>query len=506
MQSLGQDQGGDFNETLEQAVRQDQGRSSMQGVLQDSGQGSSEAALEDPMTDDGEDSGQGLDEGLMKDQRKGWEEGEGATSAEDHASGDDDKADDLDEYLGPLFVQALREQAAANFDVSPMEGSVGNTFSGRVPAHFDAFGDRARASDVFFGEGAISQHPLFDTRALEGTFSHVCTADGVGMTRREQAAHHQDLRATEKAANGATPLADRFPSKTSFVEAVRNEKRRTLKAMGWREVQVVENGRSYTVLFRDGLSAIQSSMGSAKTIRWAKDDLWCIPGTAEPTDKADNEAGGARQRRGGTVEGIHRRAGRSATGARGERGNCGGMVAGGGRGPTTGAGARDRVGATAVAAAPLVSLGEGRPHHACRGTPPRHTCAPSPARHRSFPPRPPSNCLCAAPAKKREISSTVQRRPQKNAPWPVQFAAALRSPSPRLPPPTVGSSSPQPSPRLIPVPPTSASLRTPSLPPPLAAQHSHEVHPPTHPPHAHSLVLAATAAVTVAPAIVAASP
>lgn len=101
------------------------------------------------------------------------------------------------------------------------------------------------------------------------------------MTPREQIAHYRDLQAPEDAANEKNSLTDRFSSRTAFVSAVPNEKRRTLTALGWQEVKIVADGKPYTILLQDGLSAIQSTVGSAEAIWWAADDVSCSPGHSE---------------------------------------------------------------------------------------------------------------------------------------------------------------------------------------------------------------------------------
>jgi len=156
--------------------------------------------------------------------------------------------------LSNLFVESLRDQTPVAM-LGQME--YGSTISGRVLRWFHEMRDADRSAPVFSGDGDIADTARFDTPALKRVFSEVCTANGAGMSRNEASNLYVILRAVETAAGPDGEVGGRFPSKTAFWKAIRNEKRRTLEALGWRTVPLVIAGKTYHLLYRDALDVAQ---------------------------------------------------------------------------------------------------------------------------------------------------------------------------------------------------------------------------------------------------------
>ncbi|OSX76067.1 hypothetical protein BU14_0208s0025 [Porphyra umbilicalis] len=162
-------------------------------------------------------------------------------SDDDYESTDDtlaphSRAADNRPNVNSVFVHSLRAQAPVE-----MHGEMdyGASLSGRVLAWYHALRDADRAEPVFSGRGAIADLPRFDTPCLRRAFTYVCTANGSGLGREQAINFYAVLSAVERGAGGGAPFAERFPSKTAFWKAVRNEKRRTVEALGWRSAPIV---------------------------------------------------------------------------------------------------------------------------------------------------------------------------------------------------------------------------------------------------------------------------
>jgi len=137
------------------------------------------------------------------------------------------------------------------------EMDYGASLSGRVLAWYHSLRDADRAESVFSGRGAIADLPRFDTPCLRRAFTYVCTANGSGLGWEQANNFYAVLSAVERGAGGGAQFAERFPSKTAFWKAVRNEKRRTVEALGWRSAPIVIADKTYDLLYRDALNVAQ---------------------------------------------------------------------------------------------------------------------------------------------------------------------------------------------------------------------------------------------------------
>ena len=180
-------------------------------------------------------------------------------SDDDYESTDDtlaphSRAADNRPNVNSVFVHSLRAQAPVE-----MHGEMdyGASLSGRVLAWYHSLRDADRAEPVFSGRGAIADLPRFDTPCLRRAFTYVCTANGSGLGREQANNFYAVLSAVERGAGGGAPFAERFPSKTAFWKAVRNEKRRTVEALGWRSAPIVIADKTYDLLYRDALNVAQ---------------------------------------------------------------------------------------------------------------------------------------------------------------------------------------------------------------------------------------------------------
>jgi len=133
----------------------------------------------------------------------------------------------------------------------------GQTLCGRGLQWFHVLRNAERAESVFAGLRDMGNFPRFGTPALQRTFSYVCTAVGAGLGRNQANDFYATVRAIESACDGQGPAGLRFPNKTPFWKAIRNEKRRTLKALWWRTVPIVIADKSYPLLYRDALNVAQ---------------------------------------------------------------------------------------------------------------------------------------------------------------------------------------------------------------------------------------------------------
>jgi len=110
---------------------------------------------------------------------------------------------------------------------------------------------------VFSGDGDIADTARFDTPAMKRIFSEFFTAFGAGMSSNEARNLYVILRAVKTADGPYGEVGGHFPIKTAFWKAIRNEKRRTLEALGWRTVPLVITGKTYHLLYRNAIYVAQ---------------------------------------------------------------------------------------------------------------------------------------------------------------------------------------------------------------------------------------------------------
>jgi len=199
---------------------------------------------------------------------------------DEYASDEMPPMDDHDEDEPPdvstLFVEVLRHQTPV---VMHGDMEYGATLSGRVLQWFHDLRDADESEPVFAGQGHIADLPRFDTPSERRVFSYVCTANGGGMGRKQASDFYATLRAVESATAGEVLFGHRFPNNTMFWKTIRNEKRRTLSALGWRTAPIDIVGRTYHLLYRDALNAAQ------ELVRQARVDQ--LQGDATGPDDAD---------------------------------------------------------------------------------------------------------------------------------------------------------------------------------------------------------------------------
>lgn len=200
---------------------------------------------------------------------------EDVCSDEDYEE-DEDAADEDD--VSTLFLESLRDRTTAAVSAEPLGGDLGGTLCGRVLHHYESMGDHDRATSVFTNSRDIGPQPLFDTVALRKIFAYACASGGAGLSRIEIYDYYGVLCATERAARGSTPFKDRFKTKSAFFRAIRNEKRRTLKYLGWRYVTHFERESPYKIHYVDGLDVIQDLCLRSSVIRFDKDDVRIVAG------------------------------------------------------------------------------------------------------------------------------------------------------------------------------------------------------------------------------------
>jgi len=186
-----------------------------------------------------------------------WDDDENA-SDEMQPMDDHDKDEPPDVIT--LFVEVLRHQTPV---VMHGDMDYGSTLSGRVLQWFQDLRDADESEPVLFGQGNISDLPRYDTLSERRVFSYVCTANGGGKGPKKASAFYATLRAVKSATAGEDLFGHRFPNKTMFWKAIRNEKRTTLRALGWRAAPFVTAGRTYHLLVRDALNAAQELMRQA---------------------------------------------------------------------------------------------------------------------------------------------------------------------------------------------------------------------------------------------------
>jgi len=179
-----------------------------------------------------------------------------------------------------LFVESLRQQTPVQLGG---QMDYGGTLCGRVLQWFYDLHDAEQSEPVFAGFGDIGNFPRFDTPALQRTFSYVRTAGGAGLGRQQANDFYATVRAIESACDGQGPVGLRFPNKTIFWKAIRNEKRRTLEALGWRTVPIVIADKSYPLLYRDALNVAQELVRQV-----AVDKLQWDATAADDADTNDN--------------------------------------------------------------------------------------------------------------------------------------------------------------------------------------------------------------------------
>jgi len=152
----------------------------------------------------------------------------------------------------------------------PGEMDYGASSCGWVLAWYHALRDADRAEPVFSGRCDIADLLRFDTPCLRRVFTYVCTANGSGLEREQTNNFYAALSAVERGAGGDEPFAERFPSQNAFWKAVRNEKRRTVEALGWRSAPIVIANKTYHLIYRDALIVAQELVRHAavEQLQW----------------------------------------------------------------------------------------------------------------------------------------------------------------------------------------------------------------------------------------------
>jgi len=187
-------------------------------------------------------------------------------SEEDSPAGDSPDEDNRPN-VNTVFVESLRVQAPVEVHG---EMDYGASLSGWVLEWYNSLHDVDRAEPVFSGRDDIGYLPCFATPCLRRVFTYACTANGAGLGRQQTNDFYAVLRAVERDAGGDEALAERFPSKTAFWKAIRNEKRRTVEALGWRSVPIVIADNTYHLLYRHALNVAQQLVlhARAEQLRW----------------------------------------------------------------------------------------------------------------------------------------------------------------------------------------------------------------------------------------------
>lgn len=177
-----------------------------------------------------------------------------AADNEEDYDGEEAEPAPLPEDSSTLFVEALRTYDGQGVNADLLEGDLGNTLCGRVMEHYESMGHHCEAARVFEdGKDCSTSRQLFDTPSLSKIFAYACATGGAGLSRIQIHDLHGVLCATENETGGSTPFRARFPSKTGFYKAIRQDKRRTLRHLRWAEVRHKDGEKQYKIVFRDGL-------------------------------------------------------------------------------------------------------------------------------------------------------------------------------------------------------------------------------------------------------------
>ena len=187
--------------------------------------------------------------------------------SEEYSPAGDSPDEDNRPNVNAVFVESLRVQAPVEVHG---EMDYGASLSGRVLEWYNSLHDADHAEPVFSGRDDIGDLPRFDTPCLRRVFTYACTVNGAGLGRQQTNDFYAVLRAVERDAGGDEALAERFPSKTAFWKAIRNEKRRTVEALGWRSVPIVIADNTYHLLYRHALNVAQQLVlhARAEQLRW----------------------------------------------------------------------------------------------------------------------------------------------------------------------------------------------------------------------------------------------
>lgn len=169
------------------------------------------------------------------------------------------------------FLSGLREAP----DSICEDGAVSDGLCADVLEHYNGYGDADAATSLYAEEGSLPDESPFDQAGLQQLFYFVCSAGGVGLSRKDTKSFYDATVAYERT-NGVrnSPLRGRFPSASAFWRAVRQQKRRILFKLGWRSAMLEMDGSKYQVLFRDGLEMALRSIRDAAVVRWSKQEVW----------------------------------------------------------------------------------------------------------------------------------------------------------------------------------------------------------------------------------------
>jgi len=157
-----------------------------------------------------------------------------------------------------------------------LPGDAGDTFCGKVLKHFAELNDAERGKPVYDAAQRMAEGLGFDTPALRSVFNYVCTSGGAGLSRVQTRELYKEVVEIEEAMGAERPpFTTRFPSLFYFWNAVRAEKRRLLCRLGGKTAELPIKGRTYKVIYGDGIDIIQYELRRALTIRWERHGPFC---------------------------------------------------------------------------------------------------------------------------------------------------------------------------------------------------------------------------------------
>lgn len=241
---------------------------------------------------DAEERGDGGDGAGEND----WDsQGESSSAYDSDASATSDySSDDCVSGEHPDVVRSAEMRAANDLHgaafadhASPVvcEGDLGETLCAKVLDYLDEVGDEERCRAVY-EDNAPTDTFAFVTPSLRDVFANACT-----MSETRIAAAHQMCLSVERATGSTTlPFKVAFPTPSSLKTAVRNEKRRMLRKLGWMEAVVTTKVGSHRILLRKGLKVVQECLTAAATVRWERgsEDCACAAGVHYSQDGSQN--------------------------------------------------------------------------------------------------------------------------------------------------------------------------------------------------------------------------
>jgi len=196
---------------------------------------------------------------------------DGSGSSGTVSGGEDIEAAEYGAYddVGELLDAGVNALSVGDTEAPMVQHVFLSSTAARIRAYYEALPEASMAVPVVSARWS-SRPTRFDSPALRGALLFALTAGGSGLTEPDQTRYAETLRLAEVEADGGAaavgPFSAAFPSRRSFLHAVRHEINRVLAVRRWHQVPITVGARTFTYYFREILQAGLDALAAASSV------------------------------------------------------------------------------------------------------------------------------------------------------------------------------------------------------------------------------------------------